>query len=51
MTNKLTDKLAATLMAKIVYFDLEARRSLPLTPDLRERISTKLIKNGNTQGD
>jgi len=51
MTNKLTGKQAATLTAKVVCFDLEERRSLPLSPQMRQKMETWLIKNGNTQGD
>jgi acyl-CoA thioester hydrolase len=39
MNNKVTGKLAATLTAKTVYFDLDARKSTPITPEMRERMA------------
>ena len=38
MKNKLTGKRVATMTAKVVFFDLEARRSLPLTDELLQQM-------------
>ena len=38
MKNKITRDIAATLVAKIVFFDLVERRSIPLTLDMRTLI-------------
>ena len=44
MRNKLTGKLAATLTAKTVYFDLEARKSTPITDKMRERMAPYVVE-------
>ena len=44
MKNKMTDDRAATMSAKVVFFDLEARRSIPLTDKLRQQMGTRLVK-------
>lgn len=44
MKNKLTGKPAAVLTAKSVYFDLDARKSTPITDDMRERMAAFVIK-------
>ena len=36
MKNKMTSERAATMTAKVVFFDLEARRSIPLTDEMRK---------------
>jgi acyl-CoA thioester hydrolase len=41
MRNKMTDERAATMTAKVVSFDLEARRSIPLTNEMREKMETR----------
>jgi len=38
MENKMTRERAATMTAKVVFFDLKARRSLPLTETIRQQI-------------
>ena len=43
MKNKMTGKQTATLTAKVVHFDLEARCSLPLTDTLRQKLKTRWI--------
>ena len=44
MKNKMTGERAATLTAKVVFFDLEARRSIPLTDQIRQQLELRLIK-------
>jgi len=44
MKNKMTGEQAATMTAKVVFFDLEARRSIPLTDKLRQQMRTRLVK-------
>ena len=44
LKNKMTDERAATMIAKVVFFDLEARRSIPLTDKLRQQMRTRLVK-------
>ena len=51
MRNKMTGEQAATMTAKVVFFDLEARGSLPLTDELRQQIKTRLIIKYNEQKD
>ena len=43
MTNTETGKLAATTEVVLVYFDLEARKSIPLTDELKARMSAYLV--------
>ena len=43
MKNKMTGEQAATLTAKVVFFDLESRRSLPLTDELRHNMKAYQI--------
>ena len=43
MKNKMTGECAATLTAKIVFFDLEARRSMPLTAEMRTAMQDYLL--------
>ena len=44
MKNKMSDKRAATMTAKVVYFDLVARRSMALTEDIRQKLESHRIK-------
>lgn len=43
MTNKLTGETAATMMAKLIYFDLVARKSMPLTEALKTHMQTRWV--------
>lgn len=43
MTNKHTGEVAATMMAKLIYFDLNARKSLPLTDALIKQMQHRWI--------
>ena len=43
MTNKVTGEKAASLTAKVVYFDLQARCSMPLTDALKVQMETRRI--------
>lgn len=44
MQEKITGDVAATLTAKVVYFDLIARRSLELTEALRKKMDAWLLQ-------
>ena len=44
MKNKMTGERAATMTAKVVFFDLEVRRSIPLTDEIRQKMEARLIK-------
>lgn len=46
MKNKHTGKVSATMTAKLIYFDLVARKSLPLTDVLKEHIQARWV-SGN----
>ena len=41
MRNRLTGELAAQMTAKIIYFDLTARKSMPLTDEIKQRIKQR----------
>jgi len=43
MTNDETGEVAAIMHLVAVYFDTEARKSLPLPPDIRERASRMIV--------
>lgn len=43
MKNKLSGERAATLTAKVVLFDLEARRSIQLTDKLHQQLGMRLV--------
>jgi acyl-CoA thioester hydrolase len=43
MKNKMTGEKAATMTAKVVFFDLEARCSMSLTHDIREKMAARQI--------
>ena len=43
MKNKMTCDRTSTLTAKVVFFDLESRKSLPLTDKIRQQMQTRLI--------
>ena len=44
MKNKMTGERGATMTAKVVSFDLEARRSIPITNKIRQQMKTRQIK-------
>ncbi len=43
MRNKLTGELAAKMTAKLIYFDLVKRKSMPLTDEVRECMQQRCI--------
>lgn len=43
MTNKETGEVAATMMAKLIYFDLVARQSLTLTDELKAMMQERWV--------
>jgi acyl-CoA thioester hydrolase len=43
MTNDETGEIAAIMHLVAVYFDTEARKSLPLPPDIRERATRMIV--------
>ncbi len=43
MTNDGTGEIAAIMHLVAVYFDTEARKSLPLPPDIRERATRMIV--------
>jgi len=43
MTNKVTREQAATLAAKTVYFNLDARCSIPLTELIKQKMASRRI--------
>ena len=43
MTNKLTGEPAAKMTAKLIYFDLVARKSMPLSADIRQQMEARKI--------
>lgn len=43
MKSKLTGKVAARMTAKIIYFDLNARKSMPLTEAIRHRMQQRCV--------
>jgi|SaaInl5LU_22_DNA_1037371.scaffolds.fasta_scaffold10384_2 acyl-CoA thioester hydrolase len=43
MTNRLTGETAATMMAKLIYFDLVKRKSIPLTDQIKQKMLTRWI--------
>lgn len=47
MKNKVTGKVAATMMAKLIYFDLVNRKSIPLTDELKQQMKNCWIAGDN----
>jgi len=43
MTNKHSGELAATMMAKLIYFDLVARKSMPLSDAIKDQMNSRWI--------
>ena len=43
MANKHTGELAATMMAKLIYFDLVARKSIPLSDAMKDQMNSRWI--------
>lgn len=43
MKNKMTGEQTATMTAKVVFFDLDARKSMQLTDEIRQQIETRRI--------
>ena len=41
MKNKVTGKLAATMSAKLIYFNLETRKSMPLTEEIKQQMQQR----------
>ena len=44
MKNKITGQRAAILTAKVVYFDLKVRKSIPLPEELRQQMQICMVK-------
>jgi len=44
LRNKMTGVEAATMLAKVVFFDLQARKSMPITDRMREQMKTLLLE-------
>ncbi|MBT5388051.1 MAG: hypothetical protein HOJ99_04490 [Porticoccaceae bacterium] len=43
LRNKMTGVEAATMLAKVVFFDLQARKSMPITDRMREQMARLLV--------
>lgn len=43
MKNTLTGKPVSQMTAKLIYFDLVARKSIPLTDEIRERMHGRMV--------
>lgn len=43
MKNKHSGAIAATMMAKLIYFDLVKRKSMPLTDEIKQQMQTRWI--------
>lgn len=41
MKNTLSDKIAATMTAKLIYFDLLARKSMPLSEEIKQMMQAR----------